>query len=55
MVIIKSGELKQIPISYSSVIVILTEIKNIIYSVLDRRYSILIDVEKNFDIFLFKK
>ena len=47
-------DLRQIPISYSSVIVILTEIKNIIYSVLDRRYSILIDVEKNFDLFSLK-
>lgn len=44
-------ELKQIPISYKSVIVILKEIKNITYSILDKRYNILIDVEKNFDIF----
>ena len=46
-----SDELKEIPINYKTVILILKEIKNIIYSILDKRYNILIDVEKNFDIF----
>lgn len=44
------NELKKIPINYNITKMILMEINEIIYKILNNRYDILTEVEKNFDI-----